>query len=281
MFRDPVMSRLRDANPDRVVDLRDEELRDLIVSHTPTWRPNDRTRNAALRRAWVSKILPVGRFRPGIAVSGMVAAALAVALTVSLSGSAPNVANAFPVLNAPSVLTPVALQQSLAIYGVGPHDGGIDIARGRAVGTPWGNGYVLTSPGAGFVCIVAPGLGNADWGASCSQTKQATSSGTARELYAYDSATHTARLLVLLPRGATATMQTSGGPTRPLSLSDGVLAVDITSPTRVAVTINGHTTTDRVSPQDATPAPGSATSAPNTTSTTVTGTLGTPTNTTR
>lgn len=280
MSRDPVMARLRDANPDRVSDLRDEQLRDLIVSRTPPWRLNDRAAKLAVRRAWVSKISPVGGVRSGIAALGMVAVALAVALIVSLSGTEPNVAQAFPALKGPSVLTPAALGRSLTVYGVDPHNDGLNIARGHVVGTPWGTGYILTGPDNRFVCVVAPGLSSADWGASCAQTKLATSSGTARREYAYDSATHTARLLALLPQDATATTQTSGGRARQLILSDGLLAVDITSPTQIAVTINGHTMTDQVSPQDAAPAPTSTTSglSGSATSTTV---RGTPTSTTQ
>jgi hypothetical protein len=279
MSRDPVMSRLRDANPDRLADMRNEQLRDRIVSITPTWRPNDRAGEPALRRAWVPKISLAGGLRSGIAASAILAAALAMALTVSLSGSAPNVAQAFPALNDPSVLTPAALGQSLKVYGVDPHNDGLNIARGHVVGTPWGTGYILTGPDNSFVCVVAPGLSSADWGASCAQTKLATSSGTLRREYAYDSATHSARLLALLPQGATATMQTSGGTARQLSLSDGLLAVNITSPTQIDVTINGHTTTDQVSPQDARPAPTPTTSGARATSTSTTVT-GTPTSTT-
>lgn len=258
MSRDPVMSRLRDANPDPLVDIRDEQLSNRIVSHAPPWSLNDRVVEPAFRRAWMPKISPTGKLRAGIAASGMVAAALVVALTVAWSGSAPNVAQAFPILNSPPALTPTALQQSLKSYGAAPRDGGVNIANGRAVGTPWGTGYILTSPDNTFVCVVAPGLSSADWGASCAQTKLATSSGTAREEYAYDPATHAARLLALLPQGATATMQTGDGTTRRLSLSDGLLAVDITSRTQITITINGHTTTDQFSPQDALPTPGSA-----------------------
>jgi hypothetical protein len=267
MSRDPVMSRLRDANPDLVVDMPNEQLRDLIVSKTPTWRSGEGAGRPVPPRAWVPKISPVGRLRSGIAASGMVAAALAVTLIVSLSGSAPNVAQAFPALNGPSVLTPGMLQQSLAAYGVGPHDGGLRVGTGHAVSTPWGTGYVLTSPSDSFVCVVAPGLSRAEWGASCARTQQAISSGTLLTAYAYDSTTNTGRLLALLPQGATATMQTGGSAARQLSLSDGVLAVDITSPTEIAVTSDGHTTSDHVSPQDATAAPTSGTSGTSATST--------------
>lgn len=254
MSRDPVMSRLADANPDHIVHMGDQKLRDLIVSHTPPWRSNDEVGKPRLRRGWVAKVSLVGGLRSRIAASGMVAAAVAVALVVSLSGSAPNVAQAFPALNGPFTLTPAALQQSLKIYGVSPGNDGINITKGRTVTTPWGTGYILAGPDHRFVCVVAPGLSSADWGASCAQTTLAISSGTARTEYAYDPATHSARLLALLPKGATATMQTNGGEARQLVLSRGLLAVDITSPTQIAVTINGHTTTDQFSPHDATPA---------------------------
>lgn len=274
MSRDAVMSRLRAANPDRVVDMRNEELRNLIVAQMPPWRLHDRAARRARRRTWVLQILPVRALRSAIAAGGVVAVALVVALVVSLPRSAPSVAQAFPVLNDPSVLTPVALQQSLRSYGVGPHADGLSIARGHVVSTPWGNGYVLTNPGGGFVCVVAPGLSSAGWGASCARTAQATLRGTSLEEYAYDSATRTARFLELLPKGATATMQTSAGPTRQLSLSDGLLAVDITAPTKIAITINGHTITDQVSPRNATAAPTSVTSTVSATSTTVAATPG-------
>jgi hypothetical protein len=219
-------------------------------------RPNDRVGESALRRAWLSKISLVGRLRLGVAASAIGAAALAVVLTaVSLSGSAPSVAQAFPALNGPSALTPVALQQSLSAGQYGLSSSVLNIAKGRTVDTPWGTGYVLTGPDNRFVCVVAPGLSRADWGASCASTAMATSSGTGWAEYAYDSATDTARLVALFPKGATATMQTGGGAPRQLSLSDGLLAVDITSPTQIAVTINGHTDTHQFSPHEATPAP--------------------------
>lgn len=259
MSRDPVMSRLRNANPDRLADMRNDQLRDRIVSITPTWRTGDRATEPTLRRAWMPKISRAVGLRSGIAASGMVAAALAAVLVISFSGRAPSVAQAFPALNGPSVLTPAALQQSLRYYGVSG-DGGINIAKGRTVDTPWGTGYILTGPDNRFVCVVAPGLNSADWGASCAQTAMAISSGTAWAEYAYDSGADTARLVALFPQGATATMQTGGGAPRQLSLSDGLLAVDITSPTQIAVTINGHTATDQFSPQQATPAPTSTTS---------------------
>lgn len=243
---DQLISRLRSANPTPPADhVSHDQLRERIVADTPAWAlvPSTRSSRASTRRVrrWVA--------------SGVVAAAvLAVVLTISLSGRAPRVAQAFPALNGPTTLTPVALQQSLRYYGVAG-DGGLNIARGRPVDTPWGTGYILAGPGNRFICVVAPGLSRADWGASCAQTAMATSAGTAWAEYAYDSGTDTARLVALFPQGATATMQTGGTAPRQLSLSNGLLAVDVTSATEIAVTIDGHTATYQFSPQQATPAP--------------------------
>jgi hypothetical protein len=256
MARDPLMSRLRTANPDPLADLCDDPLRDRILADPPAWRASVQAGAPSLRRGWVPRTAALGGVRPVIAAGGMLAAALAVALAVALTGSTPSVAHAFPALNNASALTPVTLEQALRQYGVGPGDGGLNIAEGHVVETPWGHGYVLTGPGDRFVCLVGPGLSSADWGASCAQTKQARSGGTGREPYAYDPTTHSARVVALLPEGATATAQTGRGAPRQLRLPDGVLAVTITAPTQIAVTIDGHTTTDRVSPQNATPAPG-------------------------
>jgi hypothetical protein len=252
MSRDPLMIRLHDANPEPQVGTHNQQLRDHIVSQAAPWNSNDRVGGPGLGRNRV----PAAGLRWGIAAGVMLAGAVAVALTVvALSGSAPSVAQAFPALSRPSTLTPAALQQSLKIYG-GTAEG-IDIAKGHTVQTPWGKGYVLTGPNDEFVCVVAPGLNSADWGASCAQTVMATTRGTGQAEYAYDSRTGTARLLALLPHGATATIETAGKAPRRLSLSDGVLAIGIAKPTRIAVTINGHTTTHQVFPQEAMPASGS------------------------
>jgi hypothetical protein len=249
MFReDAVMARLRDAKPAAIAETHDDQLRNRIVSQVPTWRTSSQAAALAKRRAWAPGVWRSRRVRSGLAASGLVAAALVVAVVVSVSGSVPNVAQAFPVLNNAPVLTPAALQQSLKYYGVAG-DGGLDIRTGRTVATPWGTGYILTGPDDQFVCVVTPGPSAASWGASCAQAKQATSQGTMRDEYAYDAATHTARLVALLPKGATATTQTSGGTEHHLSLPDGLLAMNIASRTRLKVTINGHASVEQFVPR--------------------------------
>lgn len=243
---DQLMSRLRSANPTPPAHVSNDELRERILASAPAWASSapNKTIRASRRRMhrWVA--------------SGAVAAAALVAVLVfSLSGRAPSVAQAFPALNGPFTLTPAALQQSLRYYGVSGGNDGLNIAKGRTVNTPWGTGYVLTGPNNRFVCVVAPGLSSVDWGASCAPMSRATSLGTAWAEYAFDSGTHTARLVALFPQGATATMQAGRGASRQLTFSDGLLAVDITAPTQIAVTINGHTTAYQFSPKQATPAP--------------------------
>jgi hypothetical protein len=250
------MSRLRDANPDRLVEVRNDQLKHRIVSLETTWRVEDRRSALGQWRGRLPRL-------PRMATSAVALAVLAVALTVALSGSSSNIAQAFPALSGPSVLTPATLQQSpsLKSYGVAPDAGGLDIKTGHTVDTRWGAGYVLTSS-QGFMCLVAPGLSAADWGASCERTDAATSSGTRPTLYARDDAAQTARLLALLPQGANATTRTAGGPPREVNLRDGVLAIDIDSPTDVAITVNDHTRTLQVSPQNAFQAPDPARASP-------------------
>lgn len=269
---DQLITRLRNANPTPPVPVSNDELRERILASTPTWAstPAPKSKRASTRR-----------IQRWVASGAVAAAALAAVLIISLSGRAPSVAQAFPALNGPSTLTPTALQQSLKTYGVSPNNDGINIAKGRAVTTPWGTGFLLTGPDQRFVCVVAPGLSSEDWGASCAPMARATSLGTAWAEYAYDPGTHTARLIALFPQGATATMQSGGGATRQLSFSDGLLAIDITSPTRIAVTIHDHTTTYQFSPQQATPALSSSTgSSSSGSSESTTATATPPTNTT-
>jgi hypothetical protein len=75
-------------------------------------------------------------------------------LIISLSGRAPNVAQAFPTLNGSSTITPSELNSSFALYGVGPTGDGLDITHGHALNTRWGPGYVLTNPRETAICVV-------------------------------------------------------------------------------------------------------------------------------
>jgi hypothetical protein len=234
------------------------------------WRPHAWTTRHLLPNSPRATAGSSGRHARGWLAGGVLAAAiLAVVLVVLLSGRAPSVADAFPVLNRPSVITPAELRGSLAIYGVSG-TGGLDIGHGRPVSTPWGTGYVLTNPHDTIICVVAPGLDSHDWGASCANQTQATATGTYWYLWAYDSATHSARFIALYPQGATVTSTTRDGTRRSVRLHHGLLAADITQPERISITIDHHTTSFELTPTHASPAYGTATGSSTATTATAT-----------
>lgn len=212
-----------------------------------------------------------GRAQRWVAGGAVAAAALAAVLVISLSGRAPNVAQAFPILNGSSTITPSELHRSLIYYGVSAGDDGINIGHGHAVSTRWGTGYVLTNPHRTTICVVAPGLDSHGWGAACAPRSQATTAGVFYE-YAYDSALHSARLIGLFPRGAVVRTTARGGTQHRERLVNGVLSINVSHLTQIAITIAHHTAIDHVAPRDAHPVYGSASGSPSATSTTVTGT---------
>lgn len=263
MANDPLMSRLRRANPEHPVRVSDDELRERILSIAPGWASDPAGGTAA----------PSGRHvRRWLATGVLAAAILTVALIISFSGRTLSVAQAFPVLNRPSVITPAELNSSLRIYGVSPTGDGLDTGHGHPVRTPWGTGYVLTDPHHTIICVLAPGLDAHDWGASCANETQATASGTIGHLWAYGSTTHSARFIRLLPRGASVTATTRDGRRHSVRLHDGLLATNVTQPERISTTIDHHTTSFDLAPKDASPAYGTATRSSTATATTVTAT---------
>jgi hypothetical protein len=262
---DPLMSRLRSANPEPLTHVSNDQTQQRILESVPAWAtwdsiPPPNSPRASRRRVqrWVAS-------------GAVAAAALAAVLIISLSGRAPNVAQAFPILNGSSTITPSELSRSLLIYGVDPGNDGIDIEHGHAVSTLWGTGYVLTNPRRTAICVVAPGLEPDGWGAACAPQSRATTTGVLYE-YAYDSALHSARLIALFPRGTIVTTTTPGGTRHHEKLDNGVLSINITRPEQLTITIAHHTTIDHVAPKDAHPVYGTASGSSSATSTTAAGT---------
>jgi hypothetical protein len=216
--------------------------------------------------------LKSGRARRWVASGAVAAAALAIAMVISLSGHTPNVAQAFPILKNSATITPGELQNSLKIYGVSASNDGLDIEHGHALSTPWGTGYVLTNPSETIICVVAPGLNSQDWGASCARRSQATASGTIGHTWAYDSAAHSARFIQLFPKGAVVTTKAGDGVRRSVGLDGGLLAIKVRQPEQIAITIAHHTTTEQVTPKDTAPTYPTGSGSPSATSTTVAGT---------
>jgi hypothetical protein len=262
---DLLMSRLRSANPEALTHVSDNPLQQRILESVPPWAtwdsiPPPNSPRASRRRVqrWVAS-------------GAVAAAALAAVLIISLAGRAPTVAQAFPILNGSTTITPSELRRSLLIYGVAPNNDGIDIKHGHAVSTRWGTGYVLTNPSRTAICVVAPGLGPDGWGAACAPRSRAATTGVLYE-YAYDSALHSARLIALFPRGVIVTTTTPGGTRHREKLDNGVLAISISRPEQLTITIAHHTTIDHVAPKDAHPVYGVASESSSATSTTAAGT---------
>lgn len=224
------------------------------------------------RRGWAAPFR--SRTQRWVVGGAVVALALTVALLISISGHTPNVAQAFPILNGRSTITPSELNAALRLYGVGPSNDGLSTKYGHPVRTRWGTGYVLTNPRRTAICVAAPGLDSQDWGAACAPRGRATTTGVLYE-YAYDSALHSARLIGLFPRGAIVTTTTPGGDGHRVKLDNGVLSINISRPEQIAVTIAHHTTIDRVDPSDAHP---SYPTLSGSSSATTTSAAGTPTN---
>ncbi len=211
-----------------------------------------------------------GRAARWVASGALVATALAAVLVISLAGRAPNVADAFPILNSSSTITPSQLSRSLLDYGVDPGNDGIDLTHGHAVSTRWGTGYVLTNARQTAICVVAPGLTSDGWGAACAPRTQATRTGVFYE-YAYNAARHSARGIGLFPQDAIVTTTGRGGVSHRQRLHHGVLAINISRSERLTVTIAHRTIVNQIAPQDAHPVYGSPSGPSSVTSTTATG----------
>ncbi len=242
------LARLRDANPHRSERLSDERLKDHIVSLDTNWEAH----SLAVAGERGDRVTPKFRPKPQLVI---VAVALALTLMASglLSGSDSRIAQAFPVLQSSTELTPAALQQSPALktYGFGPETArSFDIEAGHPVKTPWGTGYVLQSS-QGLLCIVAPGLNSVDWGGSCASDDIAAAEGTRLTAYAREDAKGEARVLALLPRGASATIRAGEGAAHEVDVRDGVLATLITSPVQIVITTDSATRSYQVSPRTA------------------------------
>jgi hypothetical protein len=261
MAKDSMMSQLRDANPARQSFTRNDELKARIMSAPTPWgyaRGPAHARSRPTRVPAVPRdVSSAGRWWLASAVTAVAVLGLVVAF--SLSGPIPSTVQAFPALTSPTVLTPAELGRSLRMYGVGSDNAGLQINKGHPVRTPWGTGYVLSNADKSVLCLVAPGTGPRSWSASCAQTKQASARGTGTMEFAYSSASHSARLIDLVPQGATVTVQTSGGLSHVVKLDDGILAVNIRQQLRLVVSVHGHeVVSTTVSPQDAMSTPSSA-----------------------
>lgn len=164
---------------------------------------------------------------------------------VSLSGSSPGLAQAFPIFARPATLiSPGALASILSDSGASLRNARLDVRHARAFSTPLGTGYVVSDTHANVICVAAPGFTapgarSRSWGAACGNARLAKRDG-AGGLLTYGSVGQTS-YVAILPNGATATVRRFGGAPRPLPVPDGVLAIVVHGPSVIATRIAGHT----------------------------------------
>lgn len=283
-----IMDRLRAANPTPSAAVLDENLRARIMAMPADARllvPDAKPHRLPAAGRHQRPAQPFWRIWARRHRGWLAAVSAAVVGCVILAGvaasSSPPIAQAFPVLRKQTVLTPADLEHALAVYGVStPGDVGLNAGRGHPVTTPWGTGYVLTNSDRSVICLLAPGTVAQPWGASCARTAMAAHHGTADFAYAYDKSTRSARFITLVPADATATVLPSDGQVRTLAIHDGVVAFDVTGPTVLTTSVDGHASTITITPSDATPAlgwpqPGASSQSPTTAAATTA--AGTPT----
>ena len=118
---------------------------------------------------------PVSRW--SLAAGVAVAAGACVAVLIALSaGSAPSLAQAFPILRRPGTSIPATLASFLRSGGVSAQHARLDVRHARRFRTPLGTGYVLTDRAAEVMCVAAPGFDH-NWAASCGNAAAARRQG--------------------------------------------------------------------------------------------------------
>lgn len=185
----------------------------------------------------------------GAALIGSIACVIAL---LSLSGSAPNLAQAFPIFDRPATtISRAALASILNDSGATLHNAQLDVRRARAFSTPLGTGYAVTDTHANVICVAAPGFpargaAGGSWGAACGKASLAKTAG-AGGLKTYGSVGQVS-YVAILPQGATATVRQAGGMPRALPVPDGVLAIVVHHQTSVTTHIAGRATTTVLRP---------------------------------
>lgn len=217
-----------------------------VVEQRATVHPAVRSPRRAQTPLWS---LTLQRFLAGAAVIGSIACVVAL---LSLSGSSPDLAQAFPIFARPATtISRAALASILNDSGATLRNAQIDVRHARAFSTPLGIGYAVTDTHANLICVAAPGFptrGAADrsWGAACGKATLAKTAG-AGGLKTYGSVGQVS-YVAILPQGATATVRRAGGLPRALPVPDGVLAIVVRHPTNLTTHIAGHTTTTVLRP---------------------------------
>ena len=122
---------------------------------------------------------PRGAPRRSLAGVAVLALSACVAVLIGLSGSSPDLAQAFPIFGRPATaISREALASIVSQQGATLGDARLDVRHARAFSTPWGTGYVVSDTRANPICSPPP----ASPGAAGARTaaERATPSATVR-----------------------------------------------------------------------------------------------------
>ena len=189
---------------------------------------------------------PRGAPRRSLAGVAVLALGACVAVLIGLSGSAPGLAQAFPIFGRrATAISREALASIVSQEGATLGNARLDVRHARVFSTPWGTGYVVSDTRANLICVAAPGFAGSGWGADCGRASDAKRYG-AGGLALYGPVGQVS-YVEILPKGATATIR-AGTQTRRLAVPDGVLAIVVHRPSVLTTHIAGHASTITIRP---------------------------------
>ncbi len=203
---------------------------------------------AAVQKGPSRTLRPRMASRRWVAAVAVLAPLACAAVLIGLSGSSPDLAQAFPIFARPAtVISREALASIVSQEGATRQNARLDVEHARAFSTPLGTGYVVTDTRANFICVAAPGFSaRGGWAADCGPASDAKRYG-AGGLGIYGPVGQVS-YVEILPKGATATISRVGGPARPLPLPDGVLTIVVDRPSVITTHIAGRASTTVIRP---------------------------------
>ncbi len=217
---------------------------DLIPPFDAIWLQAQRAPTPVRRKPPVRFARTVVRTPRGwVAIAGTAASA-AVAAVVLSAGTAPSVAQAFPILGTTSV--------DLRTHVIIAPRGIVASALGSAhpFSEPYGTGYVVESPDGNTICLLIPSPSSTPAGPStslvaCGSTQSLEQQGTA--FVVNGPAGSPDAFVALVPAGGGLTV-TADGATTAVPADDGIATGVISQAEGLTLQVGGSTTSEQVTP---------------------------------
>lgn len=178
----------------------------------------------------------------GTRVSLPAAAAIVALITGLLSllpGTAPTLAQAFPILNERPHVLPARYARVLRaqwLTAAGPH---FDLRHAHAFDTPAGTGYAIVDRRAKWLCILIPGFSPDTAGGRCERVTLARA-GQPPLTLRISGGDHRQEVVALLTHGATASATTAAARGVSLKMHRGVVAILTHGPVTLTTIVGGH-----------------------------------------